>query len=129
MQRYYENEYEKRIQKQQLIDANRSHHFQPYRGHVVAPDRYQKAYAQKGIILFCFKQLTLDTQLTLDLFVPFIIDNGGRSVLLARVLFDFNALSSREISVQKGDIVIVHRPIDHNWIEIEDSQSGLKVSN
>ena len=47
MQRYYENEYEKRIHKQQILDANKSHHFMP-QGHIVPPDRYQKAYAQKG---------------------------------------------------------------------------------
>ena len=46
---------------------------------------------------------------------------------LARVLFDFHALSSREISVKKGDIVIIQRAVNHNWVEVEDSQSGLKV--
>ena len=30
-----------------------------------------------------------------------------------------------EISVQKGDIVILRRQIDYNWVEIEDCQSGL----
>lgn len=46
--------------------------------------------------------------------------------MLARVLYDFHALSSRELSVKKGDIVIIERPINHNWVEVEDSQSGLK---
>ena len=46
---------------------------------------------------------------------------------LARVLFNFHALSPREISVEKGDIVIIQRAVNHNWVEIEDSQSGLKV--
>ena len=54
--------------------------------------------------------------------------NLRQSIPLARVIFDFHALSSREISVHKGDIVIVLRPIDHNWVEVEDTQSGLKVS-
>jgi hypothetical protein len=47
--------------------------------------------------------------------------------LLARVLFDFHALSAKEISVKKNDVVIVKRPINHNWVEIEDPESGLKV--
>lgn len=48
---------------------------------------------------------------------------------VARVLYDFYALAARELSVKKGDLVVVHRPIDHNWVEVEDSQSGLKVEN
>lgn len=60
----------------------------------------------------------------------FLYLDGGSysSQLLARVLFNFHALSSREISVRKGDIVIIHRPVNHHWVEVEDSQSGLKVS-
>ena len=42
-------------------------------------------------------------------------------------MFDFHALSSKEISIKKHDIVIVKRAINHNWVEIEDPESGLKV--
>ncbi|XP_074593209.1 uncharacterized protein LOC141848957 isoform X4 [Brevipalpus obovatus] len=79
-------------------EAQRRHHFTPTQEHIIHLDRYQKAYAQKG----------------------------ETPRILARVLFDFHALSGREISIKKGDIVIITQPIDHNWVEIEDSQSGLK---
>lgn len=65
-----------------------------------------------------------------DMLVLFFIDTGQcHQFRLARVLFDFHALSSRELSVKKGDIVIIHRPINHHWVEIEDTQSGLKVKS
>lgn len=50
-----------------------------------------------------------------------------RQKLFAKVLRDFRAVRENEISVKKGDIVIISRPIDHNWLEIEDTSSGLKV--
>lgn len=49
------------------------------------------------------------------------------SIKLARVMYDFNALASRELSAKKGDILIIRRPVNHNWAEVEDPQSGLKV--
>ena len=47
-------------------------------------------------------------------------------VKLARVMYDFHALSPREIAVQKNDVVILRKQIDANWFEIEDPQSGLR---
>lgn len=64
-------------------------------------------------------------------FFPFLrlADSASLNKLrLARALFDFHALSSREISVKKGDVVIIQRPVNHNWVEVEDTLSGLKVS-
>ena len=46
--------------------------------------------------------------------------------LLAKVLYDFRAVYGRELSVKKGDIVIVIRSINSNWVEVEDIESGLK---
>ncbi|XP_017162403.1 vinexin isoform X4 [Poecilia reticulata] len=37
----------------------------------------------------------------------------------ARVKFDFQAQSSRELMLQKGDIVYIHRQVDANWFEGE----------
>lgn len=52
---------------------------------------------------------------------------GGeiRRKLFAKVLRDFRAVRHNEISVKRGDIVIIRRQIDYNWVEIEDCQSGL----
>jgi hypothetical protein len=41
-------------------------------------------------------------------------------------MYDFHALSPREIAVQKNDVVILRKQIDANWFEIEDPQSGLR---
>ncbi|RWS30325.1 sorbin and SH3 domain-containing protein 2-like isoform X28, partial [Leptotrombidium deliense] len=101
MRRFYENDFEKRHVKESQTNAQRRHHFTPKQEHIVHLDRYQRAYSEKET-----------SQLEHN--------------LLARVLFDFHALSSRELSAKKGDIVIVHRPVNHNWVEVEDSQSGLK---
>lgn len=46
--------------------------------------------------------------------------------LLAKVLYDFRAVYGRELSVKKGDIVIVIRSVNNNWVEVEDIESGLK---
>ncbi|XP_015794643.1 uncharacterized protein LOC107371164 isoform X2 [Tetranychus urticae] len=90
------NDYDRNYSK----ESQRKHHFTPNQQSIVHLDRYQKAFAQKA--------------------------GSYSSHLLARVLFDFHALSSREISAKKGDIVIIHRPVNHHWVEVEDSQSGLK---
>ncbi|XP_054904829.1 vinexin isoform X2 [Poeciliopsis prolifica] len=37
----------------------------------------------------------------------------------ARVKFDFQAQSPRELTLQKGDIVYIHRQVDANWFEGE----------
>lgn len=50
----------------------------------------------------------------------------GLPVQLARVMYDFHALSPREISVQKNETVIIRKQIDANWFEIEDPSSGLR---
>ncbi|CAL1273098.1 unnamed protein product [Larinioides sclopetarius] len=39
--------------------------------------------------------------------------------LLGRALFDFNAESAKEISLKKGDVVLVFRQLDKNWYEGE----------
>lgn len=54
-------------------------------------------------------------------------DTAVSSIKLARVMYDFHALASRELSAKKDDIVIIRRPVNHNWAEVEDPQSGLKV--
>ncbi|RWS09395.1 uncharacterized protein B4U79_04172 [Dinothrombium tinctorium] len=101
MRRFYESELERRHLKESQNNAQRRHHFTPKQDHIVHLDRYQRAYIEKD-----------SSQLQQN--------------LLARVIFDFHALSPRELSIKKGDIVIVHRPVNHNWVEVEDSQSGLK---
>ncbi|MEQ2217531.1 Vinexin, partial [Xenoophorus captivus] len=37
----------------------------------------------------------------------------------ARAKFDFQAQSPRELTLQKGDIVYIHRQVDANWLEGE----------
>lgn len=39
--------------------------------------------------------------------------------LLGRALFDFNAESAKEISLKKGDVVLISRQLDKNWYEGE----------
>ncbi|XP_055932364.1 mucin-2-like isoform X1 [Argiope bruennichi] len=43
--------------------------------------------------------------------------------LLARALFDFNAESAKEISLKKGDVVLISRQLDKNWYEGEKNGS------
>lgn len=78
------------------------HHFTPTQDPVVHLNRYQRAFAEKAD------------------------QSPHQPVQLARVMFDFHALSVREISVQKNDTVIVRKQIDANWFEIEDPASGLR---
>jgi sorbin and SH3 domain-containing protein 1 len=78
----------------------RRHHYLPTIHSPVQLDRYDKAYAEK--------------------------ENGQvYQRKLARVLFDFLALATRELSVKKGDLVLINRPVNHNWVEVEDTYSGL----
>lgn len=42
------------------------------------------------------------------------------------MLYDFRAVYGRELSVKKGDIVIVIRSVNGNWVEVEDIESGLR---
>ena len=86
------------------------HHFAPRSKASELPEsagvhltRYSRAFAEKG--------------------------DAISSIKLARVMYDFHALASRELSAKKGDIVIIRRPVNHNWAEVEDPQSGLKVSS
>uniref|UniRef100_A0ACB8EX17 Uncharacterized protein n=1 Tax=Sphaerodactylus townsendi TaxID=933632 RepID=A0ACB8EX17_9SAUR len=37
----------------------------------------------------------------------------------ARLKFDFQAESSKELTLQKGDIVYIHKEVDRNWLEGE----------
>ena len=46
---------------------------------------------------------------------------------MARVLYNFQALAARELSVKKGDLVLINKPVNHNWVEVEDTDSGLIV--
>lgn len=41
-------------------------------------------------------------------------------------MYDFHAITSREIAMKKDDIVILRKQIDPNWVEIEDPASGLR---
>lgn len=47
---------------------------------------------------------------------------------MARVIYDFHAQSQNELAVKKGDLVIVRKTVSYNWVEVEDSASGLVVS-
>ncbi|XP_078522418.1 vinexin isoform X1 [Lissotriton helveticus] len=42
-----------------------------------------------------------------------------RKMKAARVKFDFQAQSAKELTVQKGDIVYIHKQVDRNWFEGE----------
>lgn len=48
---------------------------------------------------------------------------------VARVMFDFQAVARNELAVKKGDLVLVRRTVNHNWVEVEDCSSGLVVSS
>lgn len=48
---------------------------------------------------------------------------------MARVIYDFHAQSQNELAVKKGDLVIVRKTVSYNWVEVEDSASGLVVSH
>ncbi|KFM12194.1 Vinexin, partial [Aptenodytes forsteri] len=37
----------------------------------------------------------------------------------ARLKFDFQAESPKELTLQKGDIVYIHKEVDRNWLEGE----------
>lgn len=104
MRRYQDSDDSRRSTSRER-DALARHHFTPTRESTVPVHlhRYQRAFADK--------------------------DPSQRvNMQLARAMFDFHALSPRELSLKKGDVVIVRKPIDHNWLEVEDAQSGLKVS-
>lgn len=47
---------------------------------------------------------------------------------MARVIYDFHAQDRNELAVKKGDLVIVRKEINPNWVEVEDNSSGLLVS-
>jgi len=100
MRRYQDSDMESR-----RSTSRERHHYTPTTESVpVHLHRYQRAFADK--------------------------DPSQRiNIQLARAMYDFHALSPRELSMKKGDVVIIRKPIDHNWLEVEDAQSGLKVRN
>ncbi|CAG2115385.1 unnamed protein product, partial [Medioppia subpectinata] len=97
LNRYYETDYQ-RTGKEDTYSIRR-HHYSPTTHSPVQLDRYDKAYAEK--------------------------ENRTQSRKMGRVLYDFQALATRELSVKKGDLVFINKPKDHNWVEVEDSYSGL----
>lgn len=90
--------------------------------------KYEWCYSLRWPWPNIFWQLSAFVNFNVLFSLSYPLAGSYSSHLLARVLFDFHALSSREISAKKGDIVIIHRPVNHHWVEVEDSQSGLKVS-
>ncbi|XP_043938863.1 vinexin isoform X2 [Protopterus annectens] len=42
-----------------------------------------------------------------------------KKMIAARVKYDFQAQNSKELTVQKGDIVYIHKHVDKNWLEGE----------
>lgn len=103
MRRYQDSDLESRRSTSRERDALSRHHFTPSRESIpVHLNRYQRAFAEKEA-------------------------SQRMNLQLARAMFDFHALSPREIAMKKGDVVIIRKVIDHNWLEVEDAQSGLKV--
>ncbi|XP_069473813.1 vinexin isoform X2 [Ambystoma mexicanum] len=47
------------------------------------------------------------------------LKRDDRKMKAARVKFDFQAQSAKELTVQKGDIVYIHKQVDRNWFEGE----------
>ncbi|XP_014817620.1 PREDICTED: vinexin-like [Calidris pugnax] len=48
----------------------------------------------------------------------------------ARLKFDFQAESPKELTLQKGDIVYIHKEVDRNWLEGEHhGRVGIFPSN
>nr|2DLM_A Chain A, Vinexin [Homo sapiens] len=45
--------------------------------------------------------------------------SSGSSGKAARLKFDFQAQSPKELTLQKGDIVYIHKEVDKNWLEGE----------
>lgn len=44
-----------------------------------------------------------------------------------KALFDFQAKNERELSLRRGDLVeLIEMSNDHNWVRVEDCQSGLQ---
>lgn len=103
MRRYQDSDGDSRRSTSRERDTLAKHHFTPTRESVpVHLNRFQRAFADK--------------------------DPSQRvNMQLARAMFDFHALSPAELSLKKSDVVIIKKPIDHNWLEVEDAQSGLKV--
>jgi CRISPR/Cas system-associated protein Cas5 (RAMP superfamily) len=101
LQKHYEHEPVKG--RSEESDLARRHHYSPNPESVVHLNRFEQAYREKE-------------------------GSEIRHKVFAKVLRDFRASRDNEISVRKGDIVIISRQIDQNWVEIEDTQSGLKVT-
>ncbi|KAK2513132.1 hypothetical protein Q9233_015762 [Columba guinea] len=53
-----------------------------------------------------------------------------RQMKAARLKFDFQAESPKELTLQKGDIVYIHKEVDRNWLEGEHhGRVGIFPSN
>ncbi|XP_033926494.1 vinexin [Melopsittacus undulatus] len=53
-----------------------------------------------------------------------------RKMRAARLKFDFQAESPKELTLQKGDIVYIHKEVDRNWLEGEHhGRVGIFPSN
>ncbi|KAK4336868.1 hypothetical protein RND71_043903 [Anisodus tanguticus] len=97
LRKHYENDVHKLGQDELRF---RSSQQSPIPDSVVHLNRYEKNYREKEV-------------------------GEIKKKIFAKVLRDFRAVRENEISVQKGDIVIIRKQIDFNWVEIEDCQSGL----
>ncbi|NWY44030.1 VINEX protein, partial [Sylvia atricapilla] len=53
-----------------------------------------------------------------------------RQMKAARLKFNFQAESPKELTLQKGDIVYIHKEVDRNWLEGEHhGRVGIFPSN
>ncbi|KAF4798797.1 Vinexin [Turdus rufiventris] len=65
-----------------------------------------------------------------DLGVPVEVKKEEKKMKAARLKFDFQAESPKELTLQKGDIVYIHKEVDRNWLEGEHhGRVGIFPSN
>ncbi|XP_032937340.1 vinexin isoform X2 [Catharus ustulatus] len=66
-----------------------------------------------------------------DLGVPVeAVKKEEKKMKAARLKFDFQAESPKELTLQKGDIVYIHKEVDRNWLEGEHhGRVGIFPSN
>ncbi|XP_037742234.1 vinexin isoform X3 [Chelonia mydas] len=58
------------------------------------------------------------------------VKREDKKMKAARVKFDFQAESPKELTMQKGDIVYIHKEVDRNWLEGEHyGRVGIFPSN
>ncbi|KAM9165613.1 vinexin [Pangshura tecta] len=59
-----------------------------------------------------------------------LVRREDKKMKAARVKFDFQAESPKELTMQKGDIVYIHKEVDRNWLEGEHyGRVGIFPSN